>query len=87
MCDHINSIFKTYPDLKMSVSCQFEDGDYVISEVVMSGTHKGECFGIELSNKKILINAINIDKVIEGKIVGHSGAANTFEAFLDNKLI
>jgi len=30
---------------------------------------------------------VNIDKIVEGKIVEHSGAANTFEAFWENGLI
>lgn len=33
---------KTYPDLKMVVTYQYCDGNYVISEFVMEGTHKGE---------------------------------------------
>ena len=39
------------------------------------------------TNKIIEIKGVNIDKIVDGKIVEHSGAANTFEAFWENGLI
>lgn len=47
----------------------------------MRGTHKGEFIGITPTNKVIEIIGINIDKILDGKIVEHSGVASTFEAF------
>ena len=51
----------------------------------MWGTHQGEFLKITPTNKVLEINGINIDKVIVGKIVEHSGAANTFETFFENQ--
>ena len=60
---------------------QYAADDYVISEFVMKGTHKGEFIGITPTDKVLEITGIDIDKVIDGRIVEHGGAANTFETF------
>lgn len=49
----------------------------------MKGTHKGEFIGITPTDKVLEITGIDIDKVIDGRIVEHGGAANTFEIFLN----
>ena len=87
MCQHLKSARNTYPDYTMSIIRQFEDGEYVISEFVMRGIHSGDFLGITPTNKIIEIKGMNIDRIVDGKIVEHSGAANTFEAFWENGLI
>lgn len=87
MRKHIQAVRNTYPDYKVSIIRQFEEGEYVISEVVMRGTHSGEFVGITPTNKVIEITGVNIDRVVNGKIKEHTGAANTFESFLKNGLI
>ena len=42
MCQHLIAVRNTYPDYTMSITRQFEDGEYVVSEFVMRGTHSGE---------------------------------------------
>ena len=84
---HVMALRQTYPDYTMRILRQYSDGDYVISEFVMQGTHKGDFMGIKPSNKVLEIVGVDIDKVIAGKIVEHGGAANTFECFWQNKLI
>lgn len=54
---------------------------------IMRGTHKGEFIGITPTNKVLEITGVDIDKVIDGKIVEHGGAANTFETFFEHHLI
>ena len=87
MYQHLKSTRNTYPDYTMSIIRQFEDGEYVISEFVMRGIHSGDFLGITPTNKIIEIKGVNIDRIVDGKIVEHSGAANTFEAFWENGLI
>lgn len=87
MKQHILEVRKTYPDLKMTIIRQYCDGEYVISEFVMEGTHKGEWLGIKPTGKKISITGVDIDKVVDGKIVEHGGAANTFDALFEAKII
>lgn len=87
MRQHLISIRKTYPDYSVNIIRQYEDGNTVISEIIMRGTHGGEFIGITPTNKIIEITGVDIDKVFNGKIVEHGGAMNTFDAFVDAGLI
>ncbi len=86
MRQHLIDVRETYPDMKLRVIRQFVDHDYVISEVMMEGTHLGEWLGIKPTEKKLQITAVNIDKIIDGKIIEHGGAANVFDAFWSKKM-
>lgn len=87
MEQHIIDVKKTYPDLKMTIIHQYCDGAYIISEFIMNGTHKGEWLGMKPTGKKITITGVDIDKVVDGKIVEHGGAANTFDGLFEAKII
>jgi len=84
---HLIDVRKTYPDMKLRVIRQFVDGDHVISEVIMEGTHLGEWLGIKPTGKKLRISAVNIDTLKDGKIIEHGGAANVFDAFWSENII
>lgn len=87
MKQHLLAVKKTYPDYTMRIIRQYIDGDYVISEFIMRGTHKGDFIGITPTNKVLEITGVDIDKVIDGRIVEHGGAANTFETLFEHRLI
>jgi steroid delta-isomerase-like uncharacterized protein len=87
MREHLVAVRRTYPDYTMKIIRQYTDGDYVISEFVMTGTHRGNFLGITPTDKVLSITGVDIDKVVDGKIVEHGGAANTFEAFWEHHLI
>ena len=87
MKQHLLALKKTYPDYTMKIIRQYTADDYVISEFVMKGTHKGNFAGITPTNQVLEIIGVDIDKVIDGRIVEHSGAANTFETFFEHHLI
>ncbi len=80
--EHIKATKQTYPDYRMKITKQFCDGDYIISEFIMEGTHKGEWIGIKPTGKRLVFTGVDIDKVIDGLIVEHGGAVNTFETLL-----
>lgn len=84
---HVSGVRETYPDLHLSVELQIADGDWVATCYTMRGTHIGVWMGIKPTGKKIEVSGVNIDKVVDGKIVEHSGAANLFEALLDIEAI
>ncbi|MBN2395743.1 MAG: ester cyclase [Candidatus Atribacteria bacterium] len=81
MKQHVIDVRKTYPDLKIRIVRQHIDNDFVISEIIMEATHLGEWLGIKPSGKKLVFTAVNIDRIIDNKIVEHGGAANTFDTF------
>ena len=65
MKQHLLALKKTYPDYTMKIIRQYIEGDYVISEFIMKGTHKGDFIGIKPTNKVLEITGVDIDKVIE----------------------
>ena len=77
MRKHLEAVKKTYPDYTMDIIRQFEDGETVILELFMRGTHKGNFIGIAPTNKVIEMTGVDMDKVVNGKIVEHGGAVNT----------
>ena len=87
MKQHVIDVRKTYPDLKMTITRQYFCGDTVISEFIMEGTHLGEWLGMKPTNKKLRMTGVDIDRVVNGKIVEHSGAVNTFEALFEAGII
>lgn len=87
MKEHILATKQTYPDYRMKIIKQFCDGDYVISEFIMEGTHKGEWIGIKPTGRRLVFTGVDIDKVIDGLIVEHGGAVNTFETLFEAGVI
>ncbi len=87
MKQHVIDVRKTYPDLKIRITRQYLDNDYVISEIITEGTHLGEWLGIKPSGKKLVFTGVNIDRLVNGKIVEHGGAANIFDTFWAEKII
>ena len=87
MKQHMIEVRKTYPDLKMIIIRQYTDGDTVISEFIMEGTHLGEWLGMKPTGKKLRMTGVDIDRLIDGKIVEHGGAVNTFEALFEEGII
>lgn len=59
------------------------EGNLVVSQVTMRGTHKGEWLGIAPTGKAVAITAVNIDRVVGGRIVEHGGAANMLGPLLE----
>ena len=87
MKQHLIALKKTNPDYTMKIIRQHVADEYIISEFIMKGTHKGDFAGITPTNKLLEITGIDIDKVIDGRIVEHGGATNTFETFFEHHLI
>lgn len=87
MKKHLIDAKKTYPDYTMKIIQQYVDGDYVISEFIMEGTHEGEWLGIKPTHKRLSFTGVDIDKVIDGKLVEHGGAVNTFDTLFEQNLI
>lgn len=80
---HLADVRKTYPDLKMKIIRQYQDGDCVISEFVAEGTHQGQWLGLKPCGKKLTFTGVDIDKIADGKIIEHGGAMNTFETLFE----
>ena len=51
--------------------------------VTAQGTHPASWLDMKPTGKKVEITAVNVDKVTDGLIVEHGGAANMFEALFE----
>ena len=77
MAEHLTALRRTYPDYTMRITRQFTDGEYVISEFVMRGTHGGLWLGIQPTGRVLEFNGVDIDRVRDGRIIEHGDAVTT----------
>ena len=81
--EHLRGVRRTYPDLRLTVEQQVAEGEWVVSRVTMRGTHAGEWLGIRPTGKLVEMTAVNIDRIVNGRIVEHGGAANLLGPLLE----
>lgn len=53
------------------------EGDRVVGRITAYGTHEGELFGIERTGKPMLMTAITVWRIADGKIVEHWSEMDT----------
>ena len=81
--DHVLGVRRTYPDQHLTVEQQIGEGEWVVTRVTMRGTHKGEWLGMKPTGARVEMTAVNVDRVVDGRIVEHGGAANLLEPLLE----
>ena len=81
--EHILGVRRTYPDLHVTIEQQIAEGEWVVSRITARGTHQGAWMGIAPTGKKVEITGVNINRVVDGRIVEHGGAANLLEPLLE----
>ena len=81
--EHIIGVRKTYHDLEISIEHQISEDEWVVSCITTTGTHKGEWLGIKPTGKLVVFTGVNVDKVVDGLIVEHGGAANMLGPLLE----
>lgn len=79
---HVLGVRQTFPDLNLTVEQQIAEGDWVATRITAHATHLGWWLGIKPTGKRVAITGVNLDRVVNGRIVEHGGAANMFEALL-----
>jgi predicted ester cyclase len=80
--DHILGGRKTYPDLHLTIEQQIGEGEWVVTRVTARGTQEGVWLGMKPTGRKVEMTVVNIDRVVDGRIVEHGGAANLLEPLL-----
>ena len=58
-----------FPDLRITVDRWIEDGDTVVTEEVMEGTHTGPFAGLDPSGRPVRLPMVHITRVQDGRIV------------------
>lgn len=80
---HVLGVRETYPDLHLTIERQIAEGEWVATCVTARGTHRGVWLGMRPTAKRLEMTAVNVDRVVDGRIVEHGGAANLLEPFLE----
>jgi predicted ester cyclase len=81
--EHILGVRKTYPDLKLTVERQIGEGQWVATCITAAGTHSGSWMGIKPTGKTVVYTGVNINKIVDGRIIEHGGAANLLGPLLE----
>jgi steroid delta-isomerase-like uncharacterized protein len=58
-----------FPDLRFTVEDIVAEKDKVAASWTLSGTHKGEIWGVRATNKKMCLDGITIHHIANGKII------------------
>jgi predicted ester cyclase len=82
MIEHIRAVRAIYPDLVLTIDRQIAEGEWVATQVTARGTHAREWLGMAPTGKLLVFTGVNINRVVEGRIVEHGGAANMLEPYL-----
>jgi len=77
--DHNLGVRKVFPDLKLTIENQISEGEWVVSVYSVTGTFRDEWFNMKPTGKPITFTGVNVDRIKDGKIIEHGGAANLFE--------
>ena len=58
-----------FPDLRFSIEDTVAENDKLVVAWTISGTHKGEFMGVPATNKKVSMDGITINHIVNGKIM------------------
>jgi steroid delta-isomerase-like uncharacterized protein len=67
--EHVANWIASFPDLRFSIEQMLSEGDRVVMQLLMEGTHQGAWLGIPSSGKKLQIRMFTVHRVVQGKIV------------------
>lgn len=58
-----------FPDMRVRVDRWVVDGDTVVTEEVMEGTHRGEFAGLSPTGRRVQLRMCHVTRVVDGRIV------------------
>jgi predicted ester cyclase len=77
---HLAAVRHTYGDFHLVIEAQIAEDEWVVTRVTVTGIHQQEWLGLKPGGKRITLTGINLDRIVDGKIVEHWGEANTLAA-------
>ena len=80
--DHVLGVRHVYPDLKLTIENQISEGEWVATAYSVTGTFENEWLGMKPTGKSITYTGVNLNRIKNGKIVEHGGAANLLDPLL-----
>jgi len=67
--EHVAGWVASFPDLRFTIEQMLGEGDRVVMQLLMEGTHQRAWMGIPASGKKMQIRMFTVHRVVQGKIV------------------
>jgi len=67
--EHVTGWIASFPDLRFTIEQMLGEGDRVVMQLTMEGTHQGVWLGIPASGKKMQIRMFTVHRMVQGKIV------------------
>jgi steroid delta-isomerase-like uncharacterized protein len=64
------------PDLSVTIDLIVAEGDLVAVRTTMRGTHEGELAGLPASGRRVAVDAVDILRIDDGRVVEHWGLTN-----------
>jgi steroid delta-isomerase-like uncharacterized protein len=61
--------FKAIPDWHVTVHDLIAEGDRVVATLTLQGTHSGPYFGLPATGKSFVTTAIDVYRLVDGRIV------------------
>lgn len=66
---YVAALREAFPDIHFTIDDQFADGDRVATRWTARATHTGTFQGIPPTGKQVRMTAIDIDRIVNGKVV------------------
>ena len=83
--DGIRRLFRmlrtAFPDFNITIEDLLSDGDKAIARVTLRGTHQGELLGLAPTGRKVAYEAIDISRIVNGKMIEHWGIPDYLTMF------
>ena len=64
----LTRMFSSFPDLVWTVEQYLSEGDTIVTHYSVTGTQDGEYRSIPAMHKKITVQGVSINKIIDGKL-------------------
>ena len=58
-----------FPDLQVRIARWIEDGEVIVTEEVMEGTHRGVFAGMSPTGRRVKLPICHVTRVVDGRIV------------------
>jgi steroid delta-isomerase-like uncharacterized protein len=71
--EHVAGWIASFPDLRFTIEQMLGQGDRVVTQLLMEGTHQGAWLGIPASGREMQIRMFAVHRVLQGKIVPRTG--------------
>ena len=66
--ERLTRMFSSFPDLVWTVEQYISEGDTIVTHYSVTGTQDGEYRSIPAMHKKITVQGVSINKIIDGKL-------------------